>query len=137
MKGPGLLDGGDRAVEGQVEGESPFIGFAVDADFLESFKDFESEGPDAGLHAIASELSRRPDHIDGFSVGNRDERIRGAQIGILTHSRDEEELITGRVHVEVVPVVEIPVTGEDVIERLAGLMGEEFIHGADGHQDLL
>ena len=133
LKGLRFLQRRDSPLEGQVEGQVPFVGFADDPHLLESLDDFEAEGSDLRIQAIGPEFSGSAHQVDAVAVGNRDERIGGAEVRILAHARDEEEFIAGRMHVEVVAVVEISIAGKDVVEGLAGLVGEVLVHGADGH----
>jgi hypothetical protein len=66
-------------------------------------------------------------------VGDRYERIGDAEVRVLAETRDQEQLAARGVAVEVVAVVEVAIAGEDVVERVGGLVGEVLVHRADRH----
>ena len=62
------------------------------------------------------------------------ERVGHLEVRVLTETDDEEQLVAARVHVEVVPVVEVAVGGVHPVEGLGRLVGEVVVHPRDGHR---
>ena len=68
---------------------------------------------------------------------DRHEGVGHAEVRVLAHADDAEQLLVGPVHltgavdVEVVPVVEVAVRGADVADRLADLVDRVVVEGGE------
>ena len=79
-----------------------------------------------------SRSGRRGAHdVLGVPEPHVDERVDDAEVRVLAHPEDGEPVVVARVHVEVVAVVEVAITGGRVRDELGRLVDRVVVHRAE------
>ena len=118
----GLLVGGTRALPLEVHLDAVVVGAAGDPEPVQALDDVDRDRPHPCVHPIDAELPRRPNDPVDAVLQDDDEGVRHAEVRVLAHAGDEEQLVAAVVQVEVVPVVEVPVARAHVAHRLGDLV---------------
>ncbi|WP_168176108.1 DUF1589 domain-containing protein [Mycobacterium sp. ST-F2] len=92
------------------------------------------------LDAVADDVLVQPVLVDGVgqvdcglrvATADQEVGVLDAQVGVVAHAGDDEDVAGAVVRVEVAAVVEIPVAGPGPGDRLRDLVNRVFVHGAE------
>jgi hypothetical protein len=97
---------------------------------LQRLEHLDPERPDAEVTPVA-QRGRGAHDVLSVPQAHVDERIDDAEVRVLAHPEDGEPVVVGRVHVEVVPVVEVAIAGGRVGDELGGLVDRVVVECAE------
>ena len=93
------------------------------------FEHLDADRPDGRVHPVIAELPGGADDSVLLVVEDDDERVLDAEVRVLTHAGDQEQLVGRPVAVEVIAVVEVAITGDHVTHRQRGLVDGVVVEG--------
>ena len=128
----GLLDRRNVPLPRDVHGHVVFGRLDHEAQPAQRLEHLDAEGPDGGVGPVG-QRGRRADHVLRTTQADVDEGVDDAEVGVLAEPEDGEPVVVARVHVEVVPVVEVPVAGGRVGDELGGLVDGVVVPGGEAH----
>ena len=121
-----LLEGRDRALPHEIEGEVVVVGLEHEAQARERLEHLHAEGADGVVHAVA-ELSRCPHHVVPAPAADDREGVLHREVRVLAHPHHQEQLVARTVEVEVVAIVEIAIAGSRVPDGLRHLVNRVIV----------
>ena len=137
---PRLLEDGHRALPGEIarDGEVTRVGVgprvrcrvADDAHLVERLEHLDPDGTDRRVHPVLEHLRRAHDVLHVASA-HAHERVGDAEVRVLPEPHHHEQLVAGRMHVEVVAVVEVAVARADVADGLRDLVHRVVVPGRE------
>jgi hypothetical protein len=116
----------------QVHGDA--FGLLEDqAELLQRLDDLDPVAADALVEPVVVEGVAQVHGGLLVAAADQDEGVLGAEVRVVAHARDEEDVAGPVVGVEIAAVVEVAVAAADVGHRLRQLVDRVLVHGRE-HQ---